>query len=63
MNWNELMESELKKAGLKVKVQKVPKSKCASSSSVEELNQRIEYRIKENEAMCTRSKIIAESII
>jgi len=62
MDWNELMKNELRKAGLEIRVQKVPKSRCASSSSVMELNQRIDHRIRENEAMCTRSRSIAASV-
>jgi len=56
MNWNDVMKNELKKAGLDVKVQKVPKSRCASNASNRELNQKIDYRLRENEGLCLMSK-------
>lgn len=58
MDWNDVMKNELKKAGLDVKVQKVPKSRCASNASNRELNQKIDYRCRENEGLCLMIKSI-----
>lgn len=58
-DWYSVMENELNKAGLDVKVEKVPNSRCASSSSIRELNEKIKYRIKENEDICVRSLLIS----
>lgn len=55
MGFHEQMEIEFKKNGIEYSLQKVPESRRASSESNRLLNEQIQERIKENNAVYFRS--------
>ncbi|MBR4313421.1 MAG: hypothetical protein IKP66_00755 [Lachnospiraceae bacterium] len=55
MNWNKQMQQELNKAGLNVKMTRVPKSRRTTDESIADLNAKIRYRLNENKGMLIRS--------
>lgn len=62
MNWYEVMNRELQKAGAGVNMVKVPDNRRPSATSLINLEQEIASQISENEAMCARSKSYAASM-
>lgn len=61
MEWNEIMARELKKAQTGSKLENVPKRRKPSAASLLQLENAITSQLRENEAMCTRSKSYASS--
>lgn len=57
MNWYEIMERELKRAGSGAELRKVPKERRASKRSLLELERTIKAAVEENAQMRFNSRI------